>query len=96
MQDLTSVPVISGPDLVIDMKAHVVGLALDRSGRHLFVNIRYFCCCLLLMAHIVKSQPNLTQLMCRRWPEGAVPSPNLPPPIASEIEMRVLDLKTMR
>ena len=42
MQDLTSVPVISGPDLVIDMKAHVVGLALDRSGRHLFVNIRYF------------------------------------------------------
>ena len=55
MQDLTSVPVISAPDLVIDMKAHVVGLALDRSGRHLFVNIRYFCCLLLMVVQIVKS-----------------------------------------
>ena len=45
---------ISGPDLVIDMKAHVVGLALDRSGRNLFVNIRYFLC-LLLMVKMVKS-----------------------------------------
>ena len=56
MQDLTSVPVISGPDLVIDMKAHVVGLALDRSGRHLFVNIRLFS---LFVAHSSDCEVNL-------------------------------------
>ena len=38
--DLTSVPTISEPEEVLDMGGHIVGIALDSSGRYLHVNVR--------------------------------------------------------
>ena len=70
-ENVSHVPVISEADKVIDMRGHIVGIALDRTGQYLYVNIR-------------------------KWPDGARPALHLPPPIATEIEMHVLDLKTMR
>jgi len=68
--DLSSVPIISAPDRLIEMNGHIVGISQDREGRFLYVNVR-------------------------RWPEGAVATENNPPPIASDIEMRVVDLKDL-
>jgi len=69
-QDLENVPVISQADKIIDMFGHIVGIALDKNGKYLYVNVR-------------------------NWPQGARPHPDLPPPIATEIEMHVLDLETL-
>jgi len=68
--DLSSIPVISEPDRLIEMHGHIVGITQDREGRYLYVNVR-------------------------RWPEGAVPTEDDPPPIDSWIEMRVVDLKDL-
>ena len=38
--DLASVPTISEPEEVLDMEGHIVGIALDPSGRYLHVNVR--------------------------------------------------------
>jgi len=38
--DLASVPTISEPQEVLDMEGHIVGIALDPSGRYLHVNVR--------------------------------------------------------
>jgi len=38
--DLSSVPVISKPDTLIEMHGHIVGIAQDREGRYLYVNVR--------------------------------------------------------
>ena len=40
--DLTSVPTISEPQEVLDMEGHIVGIALDPSGRYLHVNVRHW------------------------------------------------------
>ena len=69
--DLRNVPTISEPEEVIDMRGHIVGIALDRTGRYLYVNVR-------------------------KWPEGAVPAADVCPPIAEDIEMKVLDLTERR
>jgi len=68
--DLSSIPVISEPDRLIEMYGHIVGITQDRAGRYLYVNVR-------------------------RWPDGAVPTEEDPPPIDSWIEMRVVDLKDL-
>jgi len=39
-EDLSEYPVISEPDHVIDMLGHVVGIAQDRAGKYLYVNVR--------------------------------------------------------
>ena len=67
--NLSSVPVISQPDKVIDMLGHIVGISLQSGLLH--VNVR-------------------------RWPEGARPHYDYPPPIAREIETRVVDLATLK
>ena len=69
--DLRNVPTISEPEEVIDMRGYIVGIALDRTGRYLHVNVR-------------------------KWPEGAVPAADVCPPIAEDIEMKVLDLTERR
>ena len=53
-----------------------------------------------MLGHIVgicldkQSDGRYLYVNIRRWPDGAKPSLDLPPPIATEIEMRVLDLQT--
>ena len=69
--DLRNVPTISEPEEVIDMRGRIVGIALDRTGRYLHVNVR-------------------------KWPEGAVSAADVCPPIAEDIEMKVLDLTERR
>jgi len=66
----SSIPIISEPEVVLEMHGHIVGIAQDREGRYLYVNVR-------------------------RWPEGAVPTDDDPPPIDSWIEMRVVDLRDL-
>ena len=53
------------------MRGHIVGIALDRTGRYLHVNVR-------------------------KWPEDWVPAADVCPPIAEDIEMKVLDLTERR
>eukprot|EP00092_Neocalanus_flemingeri_P027867 GFUD01030251.1.p1 GENE.GFUD01030251.1~~GFUD01030251.1.p1 ORF type:complete len:504 (-),score=102.74 GFUD01030251.1:97-1608(-) len=52
-----------------------------------------------MQGHIVgisqDSEGRFLYVNVRRWPEGAVPTENNPPPIASEIEMRVVDLQDL-
>lgn len=38
--DLSSIPVISEPDRLIEMHGHIVGITQDREGRYLYVNVR--------------------------------------------------------
>ena len=53
------------------MRGRIVGIALDRTGRYLYVNVR-------------------------KWPEDWVPAADVCPPIAEDIEMKVLDLTERR
>ena len=55
---------------MIDLKGHIVGVALSPDNRYLYANVR-------------------------RWPTNSTPNLFESPPIASEIEMRVVDLKSL-
>lgn len=68
--DLENPPIIRTPDRVIDLKGHIVGVALSPDHRYLYANVR-------------------------RWPANSTPNLFESPPIASEIEMRVVDLKSL-
>jgi len=70
IEDLEAAEEVRAPDHRVELHGHVVGIALDHSGRFLFANVR-------------------------RWPSGAQPNGGEPPPIAQEIEMVVIDLKTL-
>lgn len=63
-------PEVMSVEKTIEMRGHVVGMALCPTGEHLYVNVR-------------------------AWPENAVPSQDQPPPISSQIELRVVDLRTL-
>ena len=70
-EDLQRVPSISGPDHVINLEGHIVGLTLSPDQQLLFVNVRRF---------LANSSSSLEESQ----------------PIASEIEMRVVDLETLQ
>jgi F-box and WD-40 domain protein 5 len=58
-------------DALIDLKGHIIGLALSPDHRYLYVN-------------------------CRPWPENSIiTNPLEPPPISQEIDIHVIDLKTL-
>jgi len=70
-EDLENSPVVEKPDRVLDMKGHIVGLALSPDSEKLYVNVR-------------------------SWPENVVLDKEEAPPIANDIEMRVIHLSDLR
>lgn len=59
-------------DHLIDLRGHIVGMALSPDHRYLYVNVR-------------------------PWPDGyTVTNPLVPPPIAQEIDVQVIDLVTLK
>lgn len=59
-------------DHLIDLRGHIIGMALSPDHRYLYVNVR-------------------------PWPPGyAVTNPLVPPPIAQEIDVQVIDLVTLK
>ena len=69
----------------VELHGHVVGIALDHSGRFLFANVRRW------------DQSGTSNIvLLPRWPLGAQPNRGEVPPIAQEIEMVVIDLNTLQ
>lgn len=65
-------PLFDTVDHTIDLKGHIIGMALSPDHRYLYVN-------------------------SRSWPDGAIiENPLSPPPIAQQIDIHVIDLKTFK
>ena len=76
---------VTSPDHRVELHGHVIGIALDHSGRFLFANLRRW------------DQSGTSNIvLLPRWPLGVQPNNGEPPPIAQEIEMVVIDLNTLQ